>query len=95
LLRLDALPELPEELFAGPPQVVLADADAEMPYTAVDWTGPSCLVIGGETSGFGQTTRAAATHTVHIPMQAPVESLNAGAAAAIVLFEAVRQRRSP
>jgi TrmH family RNA methyltransferase len=95
LVRLDALSELPSELFDRPLQVVLADADAETPYTEIDWSHPSCLVIGGETAGFAPASRASATHRVRIPMQPPAESLNAGTAAAVVLFEAVRRRGSP
>lgn len=95
LVRQDALLDLPEELFAGAPEIILADADAEKLYTAVDWSAPICLVIGGETSGFAPATRAAATQRVRIPMRAPVESLNAGVAAAVVLFDAVRRRSAP
>ncbi len=51
------------------------------------------LAIGNEGAGISAELAACATQRVTIPMQAGVESLNVGAAAAVVLFECVRQRR--
>jgi tRNA G18 (ribose-2'-O)-methylase SpoU len=50
-------------------------------------------VLGGEGAGVPQTTMAAVHETVTIPMQAPVESLNVAIAAALILYEATRQRQ--
>lgn len=50
------------------------------------------LVIGSEGGGLSTDAMAVVTDTVSIPMVAPVESLNAGLAAAVILFEAARQR---
>jgi TrmH family RNA methyltransferase len=72
--------------------VWLAAADGEEPYTAVDWTCPLTLIVGGEGEGAGAQAQALADGRVHIPMAAGVESLNTGVAAAVVLFEIRRQR---
>ena len=57
--------------------------------------GPSALLIGGEGIGLASDVVDAADYRVSIPMQAPVESLNAAVAAAVLLYEARRQRTSP
>jgi len=72
--------------------VWLAAAGGETRYTAVDWTRPVALVVGGEASGAGKQAHALAQGQVSIPMAAEVESLNTAAAAAVILFEAARQR---
>ncbi len=74
-------------------QVLLAVvADGEM-YTAVDWQQPSALIIGSEAHGVGPAAIQVATERITIPMHAQTESLNAAMAAAVILFEAARQRR--
>lgn len=55
-------------------------------------TGPAGLLIGGEGLGLSEAAVADADARVTIPMEAPVESLNAAVAAAILLYEARRQR---
>lgn len=60
---------------------------------APDLRGPSAILIGSEGSGLPAETVRAADGILSIPMQPPVESLNAGIAGSIVLFEAARQRR--
>lgn len=77
----------------GDSQIWLAEARRGTRYDAVNWCGDVALVIGGEASGAGDPARGAADY-VRIPMAAGVESLNAAVAAAIVLFEAFRQRTS-
>jgi TrmH family RNA methyltransferase len=72
--------------------VWLAAAGGERLYTEVDWTRSAVLIIGGEAQGAGGRARALARSRVSIPMSAAVESLNAAVAAAIILFEVVRQR---
>jgi TrmH family RNA methyltransferase len=73
--------------------VWLAEAGGEMPHTAVDWTRPVTLIVGGEATGAGERARALAQGRVSIPMAAGVESLNTAVAAAVMLFEVVRQRK--
>jgi TrmH family RNA methyltransferase len=57
-----------------------------------DLTGPLAFIVGNEGAGLSGEVRAAATATVQIPMPGKMESLNASAALAIAVFEAVRQR---
>jgi TrmH family RNA methyltransferase len=61
-------------------------------YTEAKLTGPVALVCGRESSGIASATAAAADVLVHIPMAEGIESLNVSAAAAILLYEAARQR---
>jgi TrmH family RNA methyltransferase len=56
-------------------------------------TGPVAVFIGSEGAGLSRAVMAAVDETVVIPHAAQVESLNAGVAASIVLYEAARQRR--
>ncbi len=69
-----------------------ASADAERAYTDVDWSGRAVLVLGSE--GGGLRTRVAGTcdELISIPVAGSVGSLNASVAAAVILFEARRQR---
>lgn len=78
--------------FIGSCQVVAADVGAEKNYTAYDWTSPTALIIGREAQGLSPAAGQAAELRLTIPMAGSTESLNAAAAAAIMLFEAVRQR---
>ena len=60
----------------------------------VDFTGKIQLLIGGEGPGLAPVLTAAADEHVTIPMQPPVESLNAAVTAAVILYEALRQRKT-
>ena len=51
------------------------------------------LIVGGEAAGAGPEAQALADARIYIPMPGGSESLNAGMAASILLFEAARQRR--
>jgi TrmH family RNA methyltransferase len=73
-------------------RVVVATPDGERPYWAADYRGAVAVVVGNERGGVGETWRRAADETVAIPMSPPVDSLNVAVAAAVVLFEAARQR---
>ncbi len=70
-----------------------AEAHAGQAYNQVDWRQPCGLVIGSEAAGPGDAARALAPRAVHIPMPGRAESLNAAMAAAVLMFEAARQRR--
>jgi TrmH family RNA methyltransferase len=59
----------------------------------VDWRRPAALIVGSEASGAGGRAQALAGGRVCIPMERATESLNAAIAAAVILFEAARQRR--
>ncbi len=61
------------------------------PYWRLDWQGDVALIVGGEARG-AELAGALAQARAAIPMAAGVESLNAAVAAAVLLFEAARQR---
>ena len=67
-------------------------AEGSIPMYKADLTGPAALVIGNEGDGMSPLVRKNCDVTVHIPMQGRISSLNASAAASILLYEAVRQR---
>ena len=69
------------------------DAGAETPYDSVDYGRPVAFVVGNEAWGIGAEDRGLLDAVVGIPMPGHAESLNAGIAGSILLFEAVRQRR--
>lgn len=74
----------------------LAEAAGAIPYYRVDWTGNTALIIGGEASGAASEARALARgRLVTIPMVPGVDSLNVGAAAAVLLCEVARQQTLP
>lgn len=75
-------------------QVVVATPDAERLVTEVDLTGPTALVVGTEHDGVTEAVRGAADVLVRLPMAGRVNSLNVATAAAISVYEAVRQRLS-
>jgi TrmH family RNA methyltransferase len=64
------------------------------PLPDVDLREPTAIVLGGEGAGLSSAVMAAVDETVTIPMQAPVDSLNVAIAAALILYEAMRQRQS-
>jgi TrmH family RNA methyltransferase len=74
-------------------QLAAAVVDAQHRYSDADLAKPTALVVGAEDEGLDARWRDAADELVSIPMQgAATDSLNAATAAAILLFEAVRQR---
>jgi TrmH family RNA methyltransferase len=72
---------------------VVADGSALVTYDEIDWTRAAAVVIGSEALGPGELSASLGTVTARIPLAGGVESLNAGIAGAIFLFEAARQRR--
>lgn len=62
------------------------------PFFDIDYTGPTAIVIGGEGAGLETSLVDAADERATIPMQPPVESLNTAVAAALIVYEARRQR---
>ena len=67
-------------------------AEGSIPMYKADLTGPTAIVIGSEGDGMSRLVRQNCDVTVHIPMKGQISSLNASAAASILLYEAVRQR---
>jgi TrmH family RNA methyltransferase len=71
---------------------VAAVVEADTPYTSVDLTGPTAIVLGSEANGLTDAWRGDDVRAVHLPMAGVADSLNVSVATAILLFEAVRQR---
>jgi len=69
-----------------------AAADAGRRYTEVDWSGRAALVLGSEGSGLRPRVAESCDELISIPLAGKVGSLNASVAAAVILFEARRQR---
>lgn len=69
-----------------------ADAAADSAPWAVDLTGPTVLVLGGEGKGLRPRVISSCDGLVALPQRGQIDSLNVSAAAAALLFEAVRQR---
>jgi 23S rRNA (guanosine2251-2'-O)-methyltransferase len=67
-------------------------ADGQSGLWDTDFTGPMALVIGSEGDGMGRLVRESCDFTVSLPMKGKVSSLNASAAAGIVMYEVLRQR---
>ena len=67
-------------------------AEGSIPMYQADLKGAAGIVIGNEGDGMSQLVRKSCDVMVHIPMKGRISSLNASAAASILLYEAVRQR---
>jgi RNA methyltransferase, TrmH family len=73
-------------------QVVAATPDATQLITEADLTGPTAVAVGAEQTGLSQEWLRRADVRVRIPMFGKADSLNVSTSAAIILYEAVRQR---
>lgn len=73
-------------------QGVALAADGAHSLYEIDLMGPTALVVGNEGAGLSRSVLEAATIRARIPMSGRIESLNAGTAGSVALFEAVRQR---
>ena len=69
-----------------------AAAEGSSPMWDTDLRGPVCLVIGSEGEGLGRLVRERCDFLVSIPLRGQVSSLNASAAAAVLIYEVLRQR---
>lgn len=72
--------------------VVGTDEHGAVDVADVDFTRPTLLVVGNETTGLSAAWRDACDHLARIPMLGAASSLNAAMAASIVLYESARQR---
>jgi TrmH family RNA methyltransferase len=63
-------------------------------YAGLDWSVPTALFLGNESSGLDPALSGELTGSLVIPMEGRAESLNVGVACAVVCFEALRQRRT-
>ena len=90
--RVPNLPALLKELKDEGIWVFGTAADGDRLLYDADLKGPAAIVIGSEGTGMGRLVSETCDFKVRIPMKGKLNSLNASAAAAILLYEAVRQR---
>jgi TrmH family RNA methyltransferase len=81
-------------LHAAGMQIYAARVDGERLYTEVDCTGPTALVLGAEAEGLSSAWHTAGVTSIHLPMCGVADSLNVSATAAVLFYEARRQRSS-
>ncbi len=84
----DAIRELKEEGI----RAVGTDEESKTRYNTISYKGPVALVIGGEGAGIKLSVADLCDDLVRIPMKGEINSLNAAVAAAVMMFEVVRQR---
>lgn len=76
-------------------RIVAARVDADLLYTRADLTGPLALALGAESKGLTEAWTDPDIETVRLPMLGVADSLNVSASAAVLLYEARRQRGVP
>jgi TrmH family RNA methyltransferase len=79
---------------AGALRVVAATPDTDTLFTDVDYTGPTAIAVGSEKHGLSPAWLDSADVKVRIPMSGLANSLNVATSAAIILYEARRQRQA-
>ena len=91
--RVPNLPALLKDLKREGLWIFGATAQGDTPLYQADLKGPAAIVIGSEGAGMGRLVSQCCDFQVSIPLRGKLNSLNASAAAAILLYEAVRQRQ--
>jgi RNA methyltransferase, TrmH family len=74
-------------------RLIAAVPQGGTPLPAIDLRRPSAVMLGSEGAGVSQAVADAAAELVTVPMRRPIESLNVAVAAALILYEASRQRQ--
>jgi TrmH family RNA methyltransferase len=75
--------------------VFVARVDAKTNYADVDLSRPAAIVLGSESEGLTQLWSGPSVSPIRLPMRGDVDSLNVSAAAAVLFYEALRQRDKP
>jgi TrmH family RNA methyltransferase len=73
-------------------KIFATSLESSTPYHKIDFTSPSAIIMGTESTGLSDTWIRAATSSVIIPMRGKIDSMNVSNAAAVIIFEACRQR---
>jgi TrmH family RNA methyltransferase len=73
-------------------KIFAAKVDGSVPYTQVDYRGPTAFVLGAEATGLTSAWTAPDITAIHLPMLGIADSLNVSATAAVLFYEALRQR---
>jgi TrmH family RNA methyltransferase len=88
-------PEVRDRLLAAGIRLIAARVDGPVPYSDVDLTGGVAIVLGSEADGLGTAWDHPAATAVSLPMLGVADSLNVSSTAAVLLYEARRQRGAP
>ncbi len=72
--------------------IYCAALSASKPYTGIDFTKASAIIVGTESNGLSKEWLDNSTQNIIIPMRGEIDSMNVSVSAAIVIFEALRQR---
>jgi 23S rRNA (guanosine2251-2'-O)-methyltransferase len=72
--------------------VIGIDRDGKRSFAEIDFKLPTAIVIGGEGKGISRLVKENCDEIVSIPMKGKISSLNASVAAAVTMYEVVRQR---
>lgn len=75
-------------------RIYAAHVDAELEYTQADFTAAAAIVLGGEAYGLSDAWKRAGATPIRLPMLGVADSLNVSATAAVLFYEALRQRRT-
>ena len=75
-------------------EIFAARVDASQSYTEVDYRGDAAIVLGSEASGLSDAWQAPDVTPIRLPMHGAADSLNVSATAAVLFYEALRQRAS-
>jgi TrmH family RNA methyltransferase len=94
IVKIDDIIEVVSALKRRGIKVISTLVGAEKEYYSVDYSGPVAVIIGSESRGLPAEIERLSDVSVSIPMIGEAESLNAAVSCAIVLYEALRQRRT-
>ncbi len=75
-------------------RIFCARVEGSTSYTEADFRGPAALVLGAEDVGLSAVWQGKNIQAVHIPMHGSADSLNVSVSAAVILYEALRQRKT-
>lgn len=91
-VALASSPDAISWLKEGGVQILAASLEGSVRYDTVDFTCPTAIAVGTEATGLTSHWTNAATAAIKIPMRGLIDSMNVSVAAAILIFEACRQR---
>jgi RNA methyltransferase, TrmH family len=86
------VPDTAAWLAEGSIRAVAAVVGASLPYSEANLRGPLAIILGSESAGLSSAWRGSTVEAVSLPMLGVADSLNVSAAAAVLLYEARRQR---
>ena len=87
-----SIPQAIETLKRNNLWVIGIDRSGKVEYSQMDFRSPTAIVIGSEGKGLSELVRKRCDFMAHIPMRGEITSLNASVAAALVMYEAFKQR---